>query len=166
MNTKHESESLAPSADEDAPPNVLSIHLAKASRLPMRAVESVAVEAGRGLVGDRYHGTRHRHVTVQADGELAIAAERHGRPIDPGETRRNVTIRAASVPRQPGHRWRIGSIDLEVVRDAAPCKLLEDRLGRDARLALSRRAGVVCRVLSDGTLCVGDPVDLGPCGPD
>ena len=47
------------------------------------------------------------------------------------------------------------------MRDAAPCKLLEDRLGRDARLALSRRAGVVCRVLSSGTLRVGDPVDLG-----
>lgn len=148
----------------EAGPRVVAIHVAKASRLPMRAVGQVEVEAGRGLVGDRYHGTRHRHVTVQATGEIAEAARRHGGPIAPGATRRNLTIESELVPRTPGHRWRVGAIELEVVRDAAPCKLLEDALGRDARLALSRRAGVVCRVLSSGTLRVGDPVDLGDGG--
>jgi MOSC domain-containing protein YiiM len=138
--------------------HVVSIHVAKGSRLPMRAVPSVVVEAGRGLVGDRYHGTRHRHVTIQSLEELAEAEARHDGPIDPGLTRRNVTISAGRVPRKPGHRWAVGPIELEVVRDAAPCKLLEDTLGRDARLALSRRAGVVCRVLSDGVLVHGDTV--------
>ncbi len=145
-------------ASDTASPRVVAIHLAKASRLPMRAVDAVDVEAGRGLVGDRYHGTRHRHVTIQATGELAEAARRHGAAIEPGATRRNVTIEADAVPRKPGARFRVGAIDVEVVRDAAPCKLLEDALGRNARLALSRRAGVVCRVLSSGTLHVGDPV--------
>ena len=148
--------------DECARPRIVAIHIAKASRLPMRSVDQVEVEAGRGLVGDRYHGSRHRHVTIQATGELAEAERRHGGSIDLGRTRRNVTIAAPSVPRTPGHRWRAGPIELEVVRDAAPCKLLEDALGRDARLALSRRAGVICRVLSSGTLRSGDAVDLGP----
>lgn len=139
-------------------PRIVAIHVAKATRLPMRAVDAVEVEAGRGLVGDRYHGTRHRHVTIQATGELEEAARHHGSPIDPGATRRNVTIEATSVPRKPGTRFRVGEIDVEVVRDAAPCKLLEDALGRDARLALSRRAGVVCRVQSSGTLRIGDTV--------
>ena len=147
---------------DPAEPRVVAIHVAKASRLPMRAVEAVEVEAGRGLVGDRYHGTRHRHVTIQATGELAEAERRHGGPIDPGATRRNVTVEADAVPRKPGTRFRVGEIDVEVVRDAAPCKLLEDALGRDARLALSRRAGVVCRVASSGTLRIGDPVEFAP----
>ena len=43
-------------------PVVTAIHVAKATRLPMRAVAQVHAEAGAGLVGDRYHGTRHRHV--------------------------------------------------------------------------------------------------------
>ena len=147
---------------DPAEPRVVAIHVAKASRLPMRAVEAVGVEAGRGLVGDRYHGTRHRHMTIQATGELAEAERRHGGPIDPGATRRNVTVEADAVPRKPGTRFRVGEIDVEVVRDAAPCKLLEDALGRDARLALSRRAGVVCRVVSSGTLRIGDPVEFAP----
>lgn len=146
------------SAHDDSAAQVVAIHIAKATRLPMRAVDTVAVEAGKGLVGDRYHGTRHRHLTIQSLEELAEAERRHGGTIDPGLTRRNVTIDTGAVPRKPHHRWAIGEIELEVVRDAAPCKLLEDTLGRDARLALSRRAGVVCRVLSDGALSIGDPV--------
>lgn len=126
----------------------------------MRSVEQVVVEAGKGLVGDRFHGTRHRHVTIQSLEELAEAAERHGASIDPGLTRRNVTLSGGQIPRTPGHRWRIGSVDLEVVRDAAPCKLLDDALGRDVRLALSRRAGVVCRVSSDGVWKIGDRVEF------
>jgi hypothetical protein len=38
-------------------PVVTAIHVDPGSRLPMRAVESVHVEAGLGIVGDRYHGT-------------------------------------------------------------------------------------------------------------
>ena len=48
-------------------------HLQQLLCLPMRAIDSVRAEAGRGLVGDRYHGSRHRHVTVQSMQELAEA---------------------------------------------------------------------------------------------
>jgi MOSC domain-containing protein YiiM len=143
-----------------AHPVVVSIHVAKARRLPMRAVASVQAEAGKGLVGDRYHGSRTRHVTVQSLEELEEAARRHARPIDPGQTRRNVTLSAGRLPRTPGHRIRLGEVELEVVRDAAPCKLLDDAFGRDVRLALARRAGVVCRIRSDGELRVGDRAEL------
>jgi MOSC domain-containing protein YiiM len=124
----------------------------------MKPFGRVTVEAGKGIVGDRYHGTRHRHVTVQSVEELDVAASRHGSPIAPELTRRNITISHGEVPRKPGTRWRVGRLLLEVVRDAAPCKLLEDTLGRDVRRALHRKAGVVCRVLEGGELQIGDEV--------
>ena len=37
-------------------PTLASIHVAKATRLPMRAVERATVETGRGIVGDRMYG--------------------------------------------------------------------------------------------------------------
>ena len=37
-----------------------------------RSVDLVEAEAGVGLVGDRYHGSRHRHYTVQAYDELDL----------------------------------------------------------------------------------------------
>ena len=139
-------------------PTVSSIHVAKATRLPMRAVDGVVAEAGKGLVGDRYHGTRHRHVTVQSRDALAEAEERFGREVPAHLTRRNLTISHGDVPRTPGERLRIGEVLLEVVRVAAPCKLLDDTIGRGAQEALRHRGGSVFRVLEGGEIRVGDPV--------
>jgi MOSC domain-containing protein YiiM len=141
-------------------PTLASIHVAKATRLPTRAVDRATVEAGRGIVGDRYHGTRHRHVTVQSATALAAATQSYGAPVPAGLTRRNLTIDAGDVPRDPGARIRVGTVLLEVVRVAAPCKLLDDTIGRGAQEALRRRAGSVCRVLEGGEIAVGDAVEL------
>lgn len=149
-----------------SPPTVVAIQLARASRLEMVPVADALVETAAGLVGDRYHGSRHRQLSVQSLEELAAAAADLGRPIDPLLTRRNVTIGSGAVPRTPGHRWRVGPVLLEVVRAAAPCRLLDDTIGSGARAVLRRRAGVVCRVIAGGPLRVGDPVEPGPIDDD
>jgi MOSC domain-containing protein YiiM len=138
---------------------VVAIHIAKARRLPGRAVDSVVAEAGKGLVGDRYHGTRHRHVTIQSKESLDQAAAQLGHDIDPAATRRNITVDAGDIPTKPGTRLRIGDVELEVVRVSAPCRLLDDWIGASAAKALHGRGGSVCRLLSSGTIQVGDPVD-------
>lgn len=140
---------------------VHSIHLAPGRRLPTRSVPSVEAEAGTGLVGDRYHGTKHRHVTVQALDDLAAAAEVLGRPVDPALTRRNITLDHGPIPTRPGERMTIGDVELEVVRIAAPCRLLDDWLGPGAMQALrSPRGGTVFRLLGSGTISVGDGVEV------
>ena len=117
--------------------------------------DRVEVENGRGIVGDRYHGTKHRHVTVQSQEALDEATEAYGRPVPVELTRRNVTVIGAAVPRTPGARLRLGPVLLEVVRVAAPCKLLDDTIGPGAQEVLRRRAGSVCRVLEGGALEIG-----------
>ncbi len=144
----------------DDTPAVQAIHVAKGRRLPMQSKESVEIEAGRGIVGDRYHGTRHRHVTVQSREALDEAAATYGREVPSHLTRRNITIDRGVVPRDPGSLIRIGDVLLEAVRVAAPCKLLDDTIGRGAQEALRRRGGTVFRVLEGGSVAVGDRVDL------
>lgn len=141
-------------------PTVAALHVAKGTRLPMRAVAAVSVETAAGIVGDRYHGSRHRQVSVQSLDALAEAAALHGAPVPPELTRRNVTLSDGVVPREPGALIRLGPVLLEVVRVAAPCKLLDDTIGPGAQAALRRRGGSICRVLEGGPLAVGDPVDL------
>ena len=141
-------------------PTVVGIQLAKATRLAMVPVGAAEVETNAGLIGDRYHGSKHRQLSVQSQTELAEAEAAFGRPIDPLLTRRNVTISHGTIPRTPGHRWRLGDIELEVVRDAAPCKMLDMEIGDGARTAMRRRAGVICRVISGATLRLGDEVVL------
>ncbi|MEO3937239.1 MOSC domain-containing protein [Dermatophilaceae bacterium Soc4.6] len=143
-------------------PVVTAIHLAPGTRLPTRSVPTVEAEAGTGLVGDRYHGSRHRHVTIQSAPDLEAAAADLGRPVDPGLTRRNLTISSGRLPTRPGERVRIGQVELEVVRKAAPCRLLDDGIGPGAARALHERGGTVFRLLTSGSISVGDEVDLSP----
>lgn len=134
---------------------VVAIHLAPGRRLPVKSVDAVDAEAGKGLVGDRYHGTKHRHVTIQSQEYLDQAAVELGHEFDPGDTRRNITVDAGEIPTKPGTRLQIGDVELEVVRVAAPCRLLDDSVGPGAARALSRRAGSVCRLLTSGRISVG-----------
>ena len=144
---------------------VVGLQIALASRLPMRELESIEILDGHGITGDRYENARHRQVTVQSLEEIAVAEEKVGRDLDAVLTRRNITVDTGLLDLTPGARIRIGSdengwVELEVVRDAAPCKLLEDTLGRDAKLALSKKAGVVYRTISGGSIALGDKLEV------
>ena len=137
---------------------VIAIRIAPGSRLPTRAVDAVVAEARKGLVGDRYHGSRHRQVTLQSRESLDRAAEDLGHGFESHATRRNITVDAGEIPAKPGTRIQIGEVEFEVVRDAAPCRLLDDWIGPGAMKALRGRAGSALRVLSTGTVRVGDRV--------
>lgn len=139
---------------------IAAIDIAPGSRLPTRSVHSAVAEARKGLVGDRYHGSRHRQVTLQSQEALDRAAEDLGHGFDARATRRNITVDSGDVPTKPGTRIRIGAAEFEVVRDAAPCRLLDDWIGPGAMVALRGRAGSALRVLSSGTIRVGDPVHI------
>ena len=140
------------------PGRVHAIHVSPARGLPMRPAESVLLASGRGIPGDRYHQSRHRHVSVQALEDLEAAADELGAPILPESTRRNITITGTAVPSRPGDQLWIGGACLEVVRIAAPCRLLDDEIGEGARVALRRRAGSILRVIGDGVVGMGDEV--------
>jgi MOSC domain-containing protein YiiM len=137
---------------------VQAIYVSPARKIPMKRVESVDAEEGKGLVGDRYHGTRHRHVSVQSAEDLAEAEAAFEGPIAHDLTRRNITVSRFEIPTRPGDRITINGVLLEVVRIAAPCKLLDDDIGVGAKTALRRRAGTIFRLLSSGSITVGDPV--------
>ncbi|RLV48808.1 MOSC domain-containing protein [Nocardioides mangrovicus] len=126
----------------------------------MKAVDEVVVETGHGITGDRYENARHRQVTVQSADGLAAAAVDLGLEVKPAGTRRNITIDHGQVPTTPGARVRIGEVELEVVRVAAPCRILDDEIAPGAAAALRRRAGTVFRTVRGGTVRIGDEVSL------
>ena len=138
---------------------VEAIYISPASDIAMRPVPSVVAEAGRGLIGDRYHGKKHRHVSVQVSEDLAAAADVFGAPIAHDLTRRNITVSGLDLPTKPGTRITIGGVLMETVRIAAPCKLLDDGIGAGARAALRSRAGTIFRLLASGPIAVGDRIE-------
>ncbi|MEJ2887514.1 MOSC domain-containing protein [Actinomycetospora aeridis] len=143
---------------------VVALYVAPERRAPMASVPRVQAEAGRGVVGDRYHGTRHRHVSVQSRDELAAAAEAYGAPVPEELTRRTLTLDHGVVPTEPGARLTVGDVVLEVVRRAAPCRVMDTEIGPGAARALHGRGGAICRVLTSGPIAVGDEVALPEAG--
>jgi len=138
------------------------IHIASKSGAPVDSLDEVEVVAGKGLAGDRNFDKYSKgQITVVSTEELAEAAAAWGSDIEPGSTRRNVTVSGFQLPREPGSQFRMGQVVVEVYRDASPCELMNDSVGPGAREHLRGRAGIRGLVIEGGRLRVGDEVE-GP----
>ncbi len=141
---------------------VLALTSAPADGADLVRSDELTLVAGAqgGIVGDRNLGRR-RAVTVVCTAELAVAAGEHGvESIDGVSTRRNIVVDLDELPRTHGTRFRIGSAELEVWRDCAPCELMDEFFGDGARQALKQRCGISASVITGGTIRIGDPVIL------
>ena len=136
------------------------IAVAPRSGEPLVIVDKVAAEPGTGLAGDRPGFNSARQVSIQSRHELAQASKRLGRTIDPDQTRRNITLDVGELPRNRGQRLLVGSVELEVFSDAAPCATMTQIIGTGARPALRKLGGIHCRVIRGGTIHVGDDLHI------
>jgi MOSC domain-containing protein YiiM len=87
-----------------------------------------------------------------------------GRALGPGTFGDNLTVRGIDVSGAVvGERWRAGGTLLEVTAPRTPCFKLGIRMGSQAfprRFAAARRPGAYLRVLAEGEVGAGDPVEV------
>jgi MOSC domain-containing protein YiiM len=123
---------------------------------------------GRGLEGDRYaraagHWARHRSepVTLVSAEALEEVSIRLGRSVDPALVRRNVVTRGVTLDSFVGRVFRVGEVVLEGTRPCDPCRYLEELAGIPGLLeGLVGRGGLRATIRMEGTIRVGDPVEL------
>ena len=138
--------------------------------VPKRPVARAHVGA-HGMEGDRqrnlkYHGGPERALCLYSLERIeALAAEGH--PIGVGATGENVTVTSLEWERVvPGVRLRLGeTVTVEVTSFTKPCRTIRDafRDGRSGRISQKAFPGwsrVYARVLTEGTVRVGDGVQL------
>jgi MOSC domain-containing protein YiiM len=126
-----------------------------------------------GLVGDAQNDTKHHGGPERAlclyslDRIRSLQAEGH--PIDVGTVGENVTVEGINWDAVvPGIRLRIGQdVLLEIVSFTDPCKTIRASFidGKFVRIAQKLHPGwsrVYARVLSEGRIHFGDPVDVAP----
>ncbi len=147
---------------EDYVGSVERISICAASREPLIILDEVEAQPGIGLVGNRPGLNSARQVSIQSRHELDQASKRLGRAIHPDQTRRNITLDAGELPRNRGQRLLVGTVELEVFSDAAPCATMTEIIGTGARLALRKLGGIHCRVVQGGIIHVGDDLHLRP----
>ncbi len=139
------------------------------SGVPKTRVDQARVDA-EGLEGDGHehpgHGPPGRAVMLWSL-EVIDALREEGHPIAPGSAGENVTVSGLDWSRvAPGLRLRLGEeVTLEVTTYAAPCpknaRWFTD--GEFVRIHHKKHPGssrVGARVLEDGTIRTGDPVEV------
>ncbi len=138
-------------------------------------VPKLAVRDGEvtelGLVGDvqkhtKVHGGPDRALCLYSL-ERILALQAEGHPIFPGSTGENLTLAGLDWDAVlPGVRLRLGdSVEIEVTKYTEPCPAITGSFaGGDAnRMAQADHPGwsrVYARVLTPGSICVGDKVTL------
>lgn len=153
-------------------PHVEAIHLATTAVGPTRPVPETTAVPGRGLLGDRYErgaGTfsdwpkDHELTLVEAE-VLEDLAQNHDVHFAPGETRRNLTTRNLRLNPLVGRHFRIGpDVLCEGTRLCEPCDHLERVTNRPNLCRLMKgRGGLRARILTPGTIRVGDAIALSP----
>jgi len=125
--------------------------------------------AGVNLEGDdqadrRVHGGPDKAVYAYAAEDTAFWAEELGRELGPGAFGENLTTEGVDVSGAVvGERWRIGDVEFEVAQPRLPCAKLALRMGEPKmvkRFAQERRPGAYLRIVREGTLGAGDPVEV------
>ena len=138
------------------------IGLRPAHRAPMQVVESVPVEAGRGLIGDRYAdspGTKRQVTLIQAEHLPVIATLTGHAQLSPERLRRNLVVSGINLLALKDRRFRIGAVLLEGTGLCHPCSRMEEVLGTGGYNAMRGHGGITARVLAGGMLRVADPVE-------
>ncbi len=131
---------------------------------------SAQIRAHRGLVGDRYFGSRFARAAItliaaeqiewleqQIAGEGLFPAQ--SAPFDPVLARRNVVTRGLDVDAlvkttftlDAGH----GPVRFRSQTAASPCGWMNQVYGPGAHQALRGRGGIRCEPLDDGEIAVG-----------
>jgi MOSC domain-containing protein YiiM len=124
-----------------------------------------------GLIGDRQSDSRHHGgaecaVYLYADEDAARWADELGRDIPPGLFGENLRTTGVDVSGAVvGQRMRIGRAGLvvEVTAPRNPCATFARRMGEPRwvrRFTEGRAPGAYLRVLTPGTVAVGDEVEV------
>ena len=146
---------------------LVDIFIAASAGEPMQRVESCRCLAGKGLAGDRYAlGKGHWiktdgcEVTLITEADVDRAARRSNLSFADGEHRRNLVVRGIPLAAYHKRKLRIGEALFEFHRLRPPCGYLDRLVQRGVGKALGRGAGIGLRVLQDGEIRVGDPVEV------
>ena len=127
---------------------------------PPQVIDTVVVLAN-GLQGDHYAGrSGNRSVTlIQSEHIETIASLLHKTSIDPAELRRNLVVSGINLLALKDREFKIGSAVLKMTGLCHPCSRMEEVLGEGGYNAVRGHGGINARVISQGTIKLGDKVE-------
>ena len=153
-----------------APGHVVSLHLHSVeSNAAMQPVETIEVEAGKGIIGNpRYFARRSRgggiskrHVSLIEREQIAQHARAIGwEKISPGLVRSNIETVGVNLISLVGQSVHIGTALLHFYEARTPCWKMDKIYYGLRELMTENRQGVLAQVMRSGKIRVGDEIFL------
>lgn len=136
--------------------NFFGHHGQPAGEHPIVAVAQLECVAGRGVRGDRFFDYRENYkgqITFFAMEVLEeLRRELNLADAPPEATRRNAFVRGVDLNALVGKSFEVQGVRFEGVEESKPCHWMNSALGAGTEDWLRGRAGLRCRILSDGVL--------------
>lgn len=136
--------------------NFFGHHGGPAGSHPIVEVDQVECVAGRGIRGDRFFDFKENYkgqITFFAMEVVeALRRELNLPGAQPQASRRNAFVRGADLAGLIGQTFEVQGVRFEGVEESKPCDWMNAALGPGAQEWLRGRAGLRCRILSDGVL--------------
>jgi MOSC domain-containing protein YiiM len=148
---------------------LIGIWIAARHGEPLREQAGAMLEAGKGIVGDRYHPAATgddgpgkpspgQAVTLIESEEIERFNAARGGALDAGAFRRNLVTRGIRLNDLVGRRFRVGAATLEGVEWCETCRYLAETCHRAVLPELVHRAGLRARIADGGAVAPGDAV--------
>ena len=132
---------------------------------PMIELESVQINRGTGLAGDRFSGRAEspRQVTLIQQEHLPVIAGCLGLDsVLPEQLRRNIVVSGINLLALKDKQFRIGDAVLEFTGPCHPCSKMERQLGAGGYNAVRGHGGITARVCEAGLVRLTDTVSYQP----
>ncbi len=128
------------------------------------AVGQIECVAARGIRGDRFFDYKENYkgqITFFALEVFdALRRELNLPDAQPQGTRRNAFVRGEDLNSLIGQEFEVQGVRFAGVEESKPCHWMNAALGPGAEEWLKGRAGLRCRILTDG--CLRRPADVVP----
>ncbi len=144
-----------------------SIFIAESANTPTVQLETARLEAGKGIIGDRYHTGTGTFSEMLADRPLKqitlIEKEavdrfnrKHNTRLDYPELRRNIITEGIRLNPLVGKTFQLGEVTLKGIKLCEPCPHLAEVLLPEVLPGLLGSGGLRCEIITDGALYTGD----------
>ena len=139
---------------------VFKIGITQNNNKKIDEVNSIDLIANKGIVGDRYFkdfSDPMSQLTLIESENIDDYNKRYNLNIDYLDFRRNIITKDIKLNNYVDKKILIGKVEVEVIDLCRPCRFLQEKLNKNNIIKeFLRKGGLRCRILSSGTIKVGD----------
>lgn len=148
---------------------VTAIYISPAAAAPVQSLPEACLEAGKGIVGDRYYAecgtfskklgdSPAREVTLVETEQIEKFNHATGMLLEPGDLRRNIVTSGLDLNALVGMQFTIGDVILQGIRLCEPCEHIAQLVAPEILSGMLHKAGLRAGIVRGGIICPGDTV--------